>query len=69
MKYKYITGEVLDIPNPDRWDSLDQLLEWWPETFVSGSQNDYGMKLSPRLENSKIIANYKFESRFQGVLD
>ncbi len=66
MKYKYITGEVLDIPNPDRWDSLDQLLEWWPETFVSGSQNDYGMKLSPRLENSKIIANYKFESRFQG---
>lgn len=66
MKYKYITGEVLDIPNPDRWDNLDQLLEWWPETFVSGSQNDYGMKLSPRLENSKIIANYKFESRFQG---
>ena len=66
MKYKYITGEVLDIPNPDRWDSLDQLLEWWPETFVSGSQNEYGMKLSPRLENSKIIANYKFESRFQG---
>ena len=42
MKYKYISGSVLDIPNPERWDSLTQLLEWWPETFVSGSKNDYG---------------------------
>ena len=66
MNYKYITGKVLDIPNPDRWASLDQLLEWWPETFVSGSQNDYGMKLSPILKNSKIVSNYNFESRFQG---
>ena len=38
MKYKYISGSVLDIPNPERWDSLTQLLEWWPETFVSGSK-------------------------------
>ena len=66
MNYKYITGKVLDIPNPDRWSSLDQLLEWWPETFVSGSQNDYGMKLSPILNNSKIVSKYNFESRFQG---
>ena len=66
MNYKYITGKVLDIPNPDRWSSLDQLLEWWPETFVSGSQNDYGMKLSPILNNSKIVSIYNFESRFQG---
>lgn len=66
MNYKYITGKVLNIPNPDRWSSLDQLLEWWPETFVSGSQNDYGMKLSPILKNSKIVSNYNFESRFQG---
>ena len=50
MKYKYITGEVLSISNPERWSSLDNLLEWWPETFVSGSKNDYGMKLFPRLE-------------------
>lgn len=66
MNYRYITGKVLDIPNPDRWSSLDQLLEWWPETFVSGSQNDYGMKLSPILNNSKIVSIYNFESRFQG---
>jgi acyl-coenzyme A thioesterase PaaI-like protein len=66
MNYKYITGKVLDIPNPDRWSSLDQLLEWWPETFVSGSQNDYGMKLSPILNNSIIVSKYNFESRFQG---
>lgn len=66
MKYKYITGEVLNIPNPERWSSLDQLLEWWPETFVSGSKNQYGMKLSPKLVNSKIVSTYIFESRFQG---
>jgi len=66
MKYKYISGSVLDIPNPERWDSLTQLLEWWPETFVSGSKNNYGMKLTPYIENSKVVANYVFEPRFQG---
>ncbi len=66
MNYKYITGKVLEIPNPERWASLDQLLEWWPETFVSGSKNEYGMKLSPKLEKSKITSNYTFEPRFQG---
>ena len=65
MNYKYITGEVLNIPNPERWSSLDQLLEWWPETFVSGSKNQYGMKLFPKLINSKIVSTYTFESRFQ----
>ena len=54
MNYRYITGEVLNIPNPERWSSLDQSLEWWPETFVSGSNNQYGMKLFPKLVDSKI---------------
>ncbi len=66
MNYKYITGHVLDIPNPERWSEVEKLTEWWPETFVSGSQNHYGMKIVPKLSNSKIITDYIFESRFQG---
>ena len=43
-----------------------ELSYWYPDTFVSGSQNKNGMKMKAFFNNSKVVTNYTFDKQFQG---
>ena len=48
MNYKFITGEVLPLPENTSWADGTKLQDIYPNSsFVSGTENPEGMKIHP----------------------
>ena len=66
MKYKYITGKVLEIDPKSGWTDGMLLEEIYPDSsFVSGN-NPESMMMKPFIKDRKVYAKYTFEKRFEG---
>ena len=67
MKYKYITGEALSLPEKTGWEDGMLLQDIYPDSsFVSGSKNPQSMRMKPIIKNNIVYAKYIFEDRFAG---
>ena len=66
MKYKYISGNLVEVEKDSIWENGMELSYWYPDTFVSGSQNENGMKMKAFFQDSKVITRYTFDKQFQG---
>ena len=67
MNYKYISGEILPLPEDTRWSDGMKLQDIYPNSsFVSGTENPEGMKIHPVVKNNMVQINYTFEERFAG---
>ena len=67
MNYKYISGEVLPLPEDTRWSDGMKLQDIYPNSsFVSGTENPEGMRIHPVVKNNMVQINYTFEERFAG---
>ena len=66
MKYKYITGQVLEIDPSSGWTDGTLLQDIYPDSsFVSGNNTD-SMQMKPVIKNRKVYAKYSFAKRFEG---
>ena len=67
MNYKYISGEVLSLPEDTTWTDGMKLQDIYPNSsFVSGTKNPEGMKIHPVVKDSMVHIKYTFEERFAG---
>ena len=67
MKYKYITGEALSLPEKTGLEDWMLLQDIYPDSsFVSGSKNPQSMRMKPIIKNNIVYAKYIFEDRFVG---
>ena len=67
MKYKYITGEALSLPEKTGCEDGMLLQDIYPDSsFVSGSKNPQSMRMKPIIKNNIVYAKYIFEDRFAG---
>lgn len=64
MTFKYLTGDILPVPNPDLLDRMPS--EHLPTCFGCGSQNPDGMHIVPRYEGNRVVADLTFDKRFEG---
>lgn len=66
MEYKYISGNIVEVGEDSIWENDTELSYWYPDTFVSGSHNENGMKMKAFFNNSKVVTKYTFDKQFQG---
>ena len=67
MNYKFITGEVLPLPENTSWADGTKLQDIYPNSsFVSGTENPEGMKIHPVVKDNMVHIKYTFEERFAG---
>ena len=67
MNYKFITGEVLPLPENTTWTEGMKLQDIYPNSsFVSGTENPEGMKIHPVVKDHMVQIKYTFEERFAG---
>ena len=66
MKYKYITGKVLEIDKSRKMGFLDSNL-WW-SSFVSGSKNNYDDE-TIILKIQKLLQNIHLKKDLRVALD
>ncbi len=67
MKYRYITGDVLTLPEKTVWGDGMLLQDIYPDSsFVSGSKNPQSMRMKPFIKGNFVYAKYIFEDRFAG---
>ena len=58
MNYKYISGEVLPLPEDTTWTDGMKLQDIYPNSsFVSGTKNPEGMKIHPVVKIAWYISN------------
>ena len=67
IRDRYITGEILPLPEDTLWVEGTKLQDIYPNSsFVSGTENPEGMKIHPVVKNNMVQIKYTFEKRFEG---
>jgi acyl-coenzyme A thioesterase PaaI-like protein len=57
---------MVEVGKESIWKNGMELSYWYPDTFVSGSQNKNGMKMKAFFQDSKVVTRYTFDKQFQG---
>ena len=57
---------MVEVGKESIWKNGMELSYWYPDTFVSGSQNKNGMKMKAFFQDSRVVTRYTFDKQFQG---
>lgn len=63
-RFRFLTGEVL--PVLDQESLIGLPTEHLPWCFGCGAENEHGLRIRPRYEESKVVSELTFSKQFQG---